>query len=195
MLDEKRIREIKTRVIDFINDGIIIKQKENKFVDFFLNNAKNSLNTARLIFDVSSDTELKEDLGYRNYNGFLWVINSAYYCMFYNARALIENEGIKIKSKVSIHSITFDVLVYYFEITGKLKKRLIEDFEEASEEALEVLGKEKSRKLIEDYFYEKNKRSKFTYEMGEIALKNKANTSLERAKKFNQEIRKILEID
>ena len=50
------------------------------------------------------------------------------------------------------------------------------------------------KELIEDYFYEKKKRGTFTYEMGAIAMQNKAQTSLERAKRFNEEIRKIIEI-
>ena len=37
-----------------------------------------------------------------------------------------------------------------------------------------------------------DKRGRFTYETGEIAMKSKAETSLIRAKKFNEEARKIL---
>ena len=46
--------------------------------------------------------------------------------------------------------------------------------------------------MISNYSSEKEKRAKFTYEIGEIAMKNKAETSLNRAKKFNEEVRKIL---
>ena len=46
--------------------------------------------------------------------------------------------------------------------------------------------------MISDYSNEKEKRAKFTYEIGELALKNKAETSLNRAKKFSEEVRKIL---
>ena len=194
MLDEKRIAEIKRRVTNFIKEGIIKKEKESKFVDFFLNNAKNSLDSAKLLFEVSTKNNLKNLTGFPNFNGFLWVINSSYYSMFYMVRTLLENEGIRIKADLSIHAVTFDALVHYFYITGKLQKRLIEDFNEAKEEASEMLGKEKAKELIEDYFYEKKKRGTFTYEMGAIAMQNKAQTSLERAKRFNEEIRKIIEI-
>lgn len=193
MLDEKRIDKIKTRVTDFLKKGTIKKENEKKFVNFFLNNAKNSLDSAKLLFIVSIKTDIKKSLGFSNFNGFLWVINSSYYSMFYMARALLENEGIKIKTDLSIHAVVFDVLVYYFYLTGKLQKKLIEDFAEAKEEASEILGKEKAKELIEDYFYKKKKRAIFTYEMGAIAMQNKAQTSLERAKKFNEEIRKIIE--
>lgn len=64
----------------------------------------------------------------------------------------------------------------------------------AGEEAAELLGKEKSKSLVEDYFNEKGKRSRFTYEMGETAMQNKAQTSLDRARIFNEEIRKMIEV-
>src|SRR3989344_9171798 len=102
MLDEKRISEIKRRVANFIKEGIIKKEKEKKFVKFFLNNAENSLNSAKLLFEVSTKNELKNTTGFPNFNGFLWVINSRYYSMFYMARALLENEGIKVKTELSI---------------------------------------------------------------------------------------------
>ena len=78
--------------------------------------------------------------------------------------------------------------------TEKIEKRIIEELQEAGEETSELMGKEKTKMLIDDYFNEKDKRSRFTYEMGEIAMQNKAKTSLERAKRFNEEIRKIVEI-
>lgn len=157
MLDEKRIEGIKRRVTNFIKEGIIVKTKDKRFVDFFLDNARKSLDSAKILFEVSTKNELKTSLGFPDFNGFLWVINSSYYSMFYMARALLENEGLKIKTDLSVHAITFDALVYYFYLTGKLEKRLMEDFVEAREEVAEILGKEKAKELIEDYFYEKRK--------------------------------------
>jgi len=90
--------------------------------------------------------------GYVNFDGFLWVVNAYYYSMFYIARALLENEGIKIKSDLSVHAIAFDAMINFFYLNGKLQKRLIEDFADAKEEASELLGKQKADQLIEDYF-------------------------------------------
>ena len=112
--------------------------------------------------------------------------------MFYLARALLEDEGYKIKTDLSIHAIVFYAFAYYFYINGKLERKLVEDFEEANKEAAEIAGREKAKELIENYFYEKEKRGIFTYDMGMIALENKAKTSLERAKRFSEEIRKML---
>ena len=112
MLDEKRIKESKKRIERLLNDKDIEKEVKGKFVSFFLDNAKNSLDTAKLLFDVSVNSDLKRSMGLLDFNGFLWVINASYYSMFYMARALLEDKGIKIKTDFSIHIIAFDALIY-----------------------------------------------------------------------------------
>ena len=170
-----------------------MSKQPKKFVEFFLTNSNDSLKTARCIYDMSTNQDFQSYTGYEGLRGFLWVINASYYSMFYMARALLENEGIKLKSDLSIHSLTFDALVYYFYITGKLQKRLFEQYVEAQKEASELLGKQKADELVEEYFFEKRKRSDFTYETEEFAIQSKAKTSLDRATKFNTEIRLIIE--
>lgn len=192
MLDKKILREIEKNVKQLSTEGKIIKDKEEKYTKFFLKNAQDSFNSAKLLFNISIDNILKKSLGFPNFNGYLWVINSSYYSMFYMARALLESNGVKIKTEQSIHAITYNALVYYFYLTKKIEKTLIEEFQRAGMEASEILGKEKAKQLIEDYSNEKYKRERFTYEMGEIAMQNKAQTSLDRAKKFNEEIRKLI---
>lgn len=192
MLDEKRIKEIQKRVPRFLKEGIIVKGGGARYVPFFLKNARDSLDSARLLYEVSTSEDLKKQTGYPDFNGFLWVINSSYYSMFYMARALLESEGIKIKTQMSIHAVVFDTLVQYFYCTGKLEKTFIQDFEDAKEDSADLLGREKAKELIDDYFHEKRKRGMFTYELGVTAMQNKARTSLERAKRFNEEIRKML---
>lgn len=193
MLEEKRLKEVESRVKNYIRDGII-KTKQNKdHVNFFLTNAEDSLNSARCLFDISTNQDFQQYIGYEGLKGFLWVINASYYSIFYMVRALLEKEGIKFKSDLSIHTPTFDALIYYFYLTGKLQKRLFEYYIEAKEEAAELLGKQKADELVEEYFYEKRKRANLTYEMGEFAIQSKAKTSLDRATKFNKEIKKIME--
>ena len=196
MLDEKKIEELKKRVKRFIDEGTIKKEraKEQKHVEFFLNNAQKSLDAAELLFKVTTRQDLQEATGHENFDGSLWVVNASYYSMFYVARALLENEGIKLKGELSIHVLAFDALVYYFYLTNKLQKKFVEDFIQAREEASEILGQEKAKELIEAYFYERKKRREFTYEMGATAMTSKAQTSLERAKMFNTELRKIIEV-
>ena len=131
-LDENELNKVRRRVADYIKEGLFLKSEDKKFVKFFLENSKNSLDSAKLLFEVSTKEELKERLGFAGFNGFLWVINASYYSMFYIARALLENKGIKIKrDEQSIHLLTLDAFIYYFYLTGILAKRLIEDFEES----------------------------------------------------------------
>jgi len=192
MLEDKKIEEAKNNAIKDINSGKIIKTKDSKYIDFFLKNSKDSLDSAKILLDISLNEKTKNSLGMPDFNGFLWVINSSYYSMFYMARTLLESIGVKIKTEESMHFLVFNALVYYFYSTGKLERHFIEDFENAQEESAQILGKEKAREIISDYSSEREKRGKFTYETGEIAMKGKAETSLSRAKRFYEEARKIL---
>ncbi|MBU3912552.1 MAG: hypothetical protein KKE50_00520 [Nanoarchaeota archaeon] len=191
MLDNKHIEEIKRNYERAVKEGKIIESSP-KYTDFFLKNSINSLTTARVLFALSTREDTRKKIGLASFDSFLWVINSAYYSMFYLARALLENKGINLKTDLSIHSVTFNAFVYHFYLTGKIERSLVEEFQEAEKEASEILGREKARELVEDFSREKDKRGRFTYETGEIAMRNKAQTSLDRAKKFNEEMRKIL---
>lgn len=192
MLDEKRLKETENRVKRFISEGMI-KPKENpEYVDFFVKNSEDSIDSAKALFELSINSEKQESLGFTSFNGLLWVVNASYYSMFYMARALLESEDVKIKTDLSIHAVTFDAVIYYFYLTGKLQKEFLEDFIEAKEDAAEILGKQKADELMEEYFFEKKKRGTFTYDMGTVLVKSKAKTSLERAQKFRREVKRII---
>ncbi len=193
MLEEKKLREAEKRVKQYIADGIIKTREKREHTAFFLKNADDSIDSAKILFEISTDTEKQKLLGFTSFNGLLWTVNASYYSMFYMARALLESEGIKIKTDLSVHTVTFDAIVSYFYLTGKLQKELLDDFVEAKEDAAELLGKQKADELMEEYFFEKKKRGTFTYGMGEIVVRSKAKTSLERAQKFRREIKKIIE--
>jgi uncharacterized protein (UPF0332 family) len=192
IIEEKQINEVRGRVTHYLRDGTIQTKGKSEHVSFFLTNAKNSLNSANVLFDVSTKKDLQAGMGHPGFDGYLWVINASYYSMFYTVRALLENEGIKLRSDMSIHLVAFDAMVHFFYVTGKLQKRLVEYFAESREEAAELLGHEKAEELIHDYFSEKRKRGIFTYEMGQFAIESKARTSLERAGKFYEEIERII---
>ena len=193
MLDNKKVTESKKRIEQALERGEMTKEKSGKFVSFFQENSLRSFESAQLLYNMSTQEEMKKAAGFPSFNGFLWVINASYYSMFYMARALLEKSGVKIKTDYSVHLLTFDALVTYFYTTGKIEKQMLEEFHEANIEVQDALGKEKARALMEDYLSEREKRSRFTYEMGEIALQNKAKTSLDRAKNFNEALRKMLE--
>ena len=203
MLDEKKLKEIERKIPLMLQEEEISKNDENrKLVDFYLENALLSLNAAKILNAVSNNFDLKKQFDFIDdaYEAYLWVVNSSYYSIFYMAGALLADEGIKIRSALGVHKKTFEALVYYFYLTKKLPKYFLELFEEAQEESQELLGKEemisamqdKTKDLIEKYSYELRKRSKFTYQIGEKAKQNKAQTSLNRAIEFRQELMKVI---
>lgn len=203
MLDEKRLEEIRKKVPQMLQEGEISKKIENKkLIDFYLENALISLNAARILNEVSNKLDLKKHFNFieDSYEAYLWVINPAYYSMFYIAGALLLNEGIKITSEIGVHRKTFESLTYYFYLTNRMPKYFLEIFEEAQQESQELLGKEeimatmqeKTLELMRNYDYEMDKRSRFTYKTGEKAKQSRAHTSLQRAIEFYNELRKIL---
>lgn len=108
--------------------------------------------------------------------------------MYYISNAVLYYLGYKVGDKIS-HKVTADALIVY--ATKKLKESLLEDYEEAKSDALEISGN-KAEALIEHFDFEREKRSRFQYSTSETALKSKAQTSLERAKKFVFEMKKLL---
>ncbi len=205
MLDEKKLEEIRKKVPLMLQEGELAKKEENKrFVSFYVDNALISLQAAKIIWETSLQQKIKKQFTFidDSFEAYLWVINPSYYSMFYMAGALLASEGIKINSEIGIHKKTFEALVYYFYLTNKLPKHFVELFEEAQQESMELLGKEellasmqtKTLELMRSYSYEMGKRSAFTYEIGETAKKQKAETSLQRAQEFYNEIKKVISL-
>ena len=145
MLEDKKLKEAERRVKKYQIEGIIKTKETPEHVEFFIKNADDSIDSAKALFELSTDTEKQRIFGFTSFNGLLWVVNASYYCMFYMSRALIENEGIKIKSDFSIHAVTFDTLVSFFYLTGKLQKELLDDFVEAKEDAADQQEDERAR--------------------------------------------------
>lgn len=60
MLDDKKLKEIQSRVKNYVSDGIIKTRGNKEFVDFFVNNSRDSLNSANALFDLSTDKDMQE---------------------------------------------------------------------------------------------------------------------------------------
>lgn len=176
MLDEKRIKEAETSIKGYLDDGLIRKFKtyRNEIMQTYQRNCQESIDVAQKIFDQNLSN--------------LWTIVISYYSMYYIANAVLYKIGYKVGSKVS-HKVTADALIIF--VRNKLKKELLADYEEAKEEALEIIGR-KTDEIIESYDREMDKRSTFQYESTEEIKRAKAQTSLERAKRFIFEMKKLL---
>ncbi len=201
MIDEKKLKEIENLVPKLLSEGFIKKNKEyQRLVDFYKEKALDSLNSANLLLQASVNSKVSEQLGFKNFNGYLWTINASYYSMFYICNALLASEGIKITAEVGVHKILFKTFIYYFYLNGKITKRFVEELLEAQEDSKELLVMEdvllqadkKILNLIQDLQNEREKRKTFTYELTKDRIEVKAKTSFERAKNFISEISKII---
>src|SRR3989338_11318795 len=114
MLEQKKLKEAENRVKQYLHEGIIKTKGKPEHVEFFLKNADDSIDSAKALFELSTDPVKQNFLGFTSFNGLLWTVNASYYSMFYMARALLENEGILLKTDYSIHAVTFDTVVSFF---------------------------------------------------------------------------------
>ena len=190
MLDDKQKGISKSVIAQMIKENKMIKPQKGSS-SFFLGKAINSLQVSRKLIEISESAD--QDL-----NCFMWVINTSYYSMFFAATSLLAHFGHKIDSEIGIHRVTFHAMVYYFLLEDKkLQKHFIEQYKNAYDDAEQLLqiSENKAIELLENLNFERVKRHDFTYEMGMIAERSKAKTSLKRAEEFLTEIRKIVEID
>lgn len=176
MLDEKRIKEAEKSIKKYMEDSLLFKYEvfNGDVLDTYKRNYKESLDVAKKLFEENLSD--------------LWVVVCSYYSMYYIANAVLYKIGYKVGSKVS-HKVTSDALIVF--VRNKLKKSLIESYEEAKGEALGIIGI-KADEIISSFGMEMEKRSFFQYETTEEIKKSKAKTSLERAKIFVFEMEKLI---
>lgn len=201
MIEKVRIDEARRNVKIYVEDSLLKTGDKDagRFVEFFIANAESSLRTASILQEISDENSLKETLKVNaDFESYLWVIVSSYYSMFYAATAILAKQGIRATGQI-VHKVTADALIHFFASNEKLAK-LLEQYEEAQIVGLELVGREelmkkmqkKADELIISYEGERKKRSKFQYDIGVQAKKGYAQTSLQRARDFVFEIRKLL---
>ncbi len=178
MLSDKRIKEAESNVRQYLTEGLLKKQPNKTAKEMYVENSDLSLETAQKLLSLETPT----------YKPYLWIITSSYYAMYYIANAVLLSIGYKVGNKIS-HKVTSDSLIVF--VRNKLKKGLIEEYEDVKEDALELMSS-KTDYLLQSLDFEREKRSKFQYQMDEQAKKSKALTSLERAKQFVFELKKLL---
>lgn len=175
MIDVKRKKEAQQNFSQYLQDGLVKKEKNETAKEMYLKNADLSLNLA-------------EECMNSNLKPYLWVVVVSYYSMFYIANAVLLELGYKTSDKI-VHKVTNDALLVL--VIDKIKKGLLEEYENAKEDALQIASI-KSDEIIESYSLEMDKRSRFQYDMTESIQEQKANTSLKRAKQFMLEMKKLL---
>jgi uncharacterized protein (UPF0332 family) len=166
-----------------------------------MDQAERSLRTAAVIFELSTDAAAKDAMRLeKGFESHLWVIVTSYYSMFYATLALLASQGIRAGRHL-VHKVVADALVHFF-ISNKRLAKMLESYEEVRDTSLELIGREELLKrlqkradeLVVAYEREREKRGKFQYDVGEMAKRGYAETSLQRARDFVSEARRILAI-
>ena len=178
MIDKERKKEAQQNFAHYLQNRLIKKEKNDTAKAMYTKNADLSLNLA----EECMNSSLKP---------YVWVVVISYYSMFYIANAVLLELGYKTGDKV-VHKVTNDALIVL--VMDKLKKGMLEEYETAKEDALEIASI-KSDEVIEFYGLEMSKRSRFQYDMTESIQEQKANTSLKRARQFMLEMKKLLPLD
>lgn len=174
-MEKEKRDEAKKNYDQYLKEGLIKKERNETARAMYLKNAELSLNLA----EECANSELKP---------YLWVVVIAYYSMFYIANAVLLNLGYRIGNKI-VHKVTSDALVVL--VMDKIRRGLLEEYEDTKKDALEIASV-KSEELITFYSLEMDKRSRFQYDMTESIQEQKAKTSLNRAKEFMLEMKKLL---
>ncbi len=156
----------------------------NDEAELYLLRAENELVIAQMLFEVSQNSELQKvqfklEKEFTFYSG---VISHCYYCIFYCAKAILINHGIKTKSP-EVHKKTIKAFEEKLVKTGNLNVELLKIYKKMIVRAEELLG---------IFSIEKRKRGEFTYQKLPQANKGPAKESFENASFFFKNIGKIL---
>lgn len=153
-------------------------------VRLYIERAENEARLASAIFILSGSKELKEKTGARDEDTFYsGAISHAYYAIFYAAKAILLNKGIKTNSP-EIHRKTFEAFRKELVDNGELDVELLKIYKAMIVRAEELLGL---------FGREKWKRGHFTYQTIAQANILPAKESISNAQKFIRNIMQVLE--
>ncbi len=156
----------------------------NNESNLYLLRAENELIAGKILNEVSLNPiiqkeQFKIETSFTFYSS---VISHSYYCIFYTAKAILINEGIKTDMP-NVHKKTLKAFKKFLVQTGKLDKELFKIYEEMAI---------KADALLEIFSNEKWKRGRFTYQILPQANVQPAKQSLDNADLFFKTIGKIL---
>ncbi len=152
----------------------------------YLERTENEFKLAQIIFKISANKDLKNELLDINENDtfFSAVISHSYYSIFYSAKAYLLKNNIKTKAPEE-HKKTYDEFEKLVRL-GKIDLELLNYYKEIISRAEE---------LLDIFKIEKKKRGQFTYQRLSQANKEPSETSLNNARLFFKNIFNLLEGD
>ncbi len=152
--------------------------------ELYLQRAETELVAAQVLLEISNNEELQREQFKieKNFTFYSSVISHSYYCMFYSAKAILINDGIRTYAPED-HKKTIDAFENHFVKSGKLDVQLLMIYQRMIMRAEELLG---------IYSLEKGKRGKYTYQKLPQANLEPAEESLENASLFFKNISSVL---
>ena len=152
--------------------------------ELYLQRAENEIVVAQMLFDISSNTNIQKEQFKieKSFTFYSTVISHSYYCIFYYAKAILINEGIKTNAP-EVHKKTLEAFETYLVKTGKLDVELLKIYKKMIV---------KAESLLQIFKSEKKKRGDFTYNTISQANVGPANESLDNAKTFLKNLREHL---
>jgi len=156
----------------------------NDEAELYLQRAENELVAAQMLFEVSSNPSLQKEQFKleKDFTFYSTVISHSYYSIFYSAKAILINKGIKTEAP-EVHKRTLEAFEKYFVRTGKLDIELLKIYQKTIVRADALLG---------IFSMEKRKRGEFTYQKLPQANKEPAQESLNNALFFFKNVNKVL---
>lgn len=155
-----------------------------KLAELYISRAENEIIAAQILFEISNNVNLQKEQFKleKDFTFYSLTISHAYYCIFYSAKAILINEGVKTESP-DVHRKTLEAFEKFLVKTGKLDLELLKIYKKMIIRADGLLG---------IFSLEKKKRGEFTYQKLPQANKEPAKESLDNAALFFKNVNKIL---
>lgn len=173
---------LKLKIEGYLKNGDIYKDKNfSALVPYYINKARHNLLTAKIISNISEQTDIKHTISIPDdYTAYDWVIIAGYYAMFHITTALLGVIGIRARS----HEGLINALEYHFVYKQELLEiQFIEKISEAKsleEQYVNRMWTAKSKRTIAHYKAEK-----------EVSMKD-ANKILNYSGEFVDRLHKII---
>jgi len=115
--------------------------------ELYLQRAENELVVAQMLFQISSNTFLQKEQFKleKEFTFYSTVIGHSYYCIFYSAKAILIQNGIKTEAPEE-HRKTLEAFEDFLVKSGRLDVELLKIYKKMvirAEELLEIFSREK----------------------------------------------------
>lgn len=184
------------------NDLKKLSEREKyQIADFYKEKSKNRLETAKLIFGLSSDSDKKKSNEIsQDYSDYSEAVSSAYYAMYYVVHAyLADKYNTKLREGTrGVHSITKYIILYYLVKTKKLAQHLYQNYINTFETTTQIQKlniedfQEEAYKYAKKYDKSRTARETFTYKAILSAEAYHAEQAISTAEEFINAIRQLM---